>query len=118
MLSRELEVVTLLEAFHRKQRGEPIVQQDWGVGRRLAFTLRSGDMVEMDLGGTLAVCVVSSISDGQVEMKFHKDARPATEIKKVGVAGGRLAFTTRAFLRGLRRKIEVQFLGAVSLAND
>ena len=118
MLSRELEVVTLLEAFHRKQRGEPIVQQNWGVGRRLAFTLRSGDMVEMDLGGILAACVVSSISNGLVEMKFHKDARPATEIRKAGVAGGRLQFHTRAFVQGLRRKIEVQFLGAVSLAND
>ncbi len=118
VVDRELEVVTLLEAFRRKERGEPVVRTDWGVGRRLAFTLRSGDMVEMELDGVLVACVVGSVSEGLVEMRLQTDARPTSEIKKAGVSGGRLVFATKGLLQRLRRKIEVQTLGAIHTAHD
>jgi hypothetical protein len=118
VLTRELFVVTLLEAFRRKSRGEPIVQQDWGPNRRLAFTLRSGDMVEMDLDGELRPCVIGSVSDGLLEMKLHADARPAMEIRKAGRDGGRLKFTTRGLLQRLRRKLAVDQLGDLVGAHD
>ena len=118
VLKRELEVVTMLEAFRRRQRHEPIVQQDWGEGRRLAFTLRSRDMVEMELDGVRVLCVIGSVSDGLVEMKLNQDARPSSEIKKAGVQGGRLKFSTKGLLGALRRKIEIQALGSTATSNE
>lgn len=114
----ELHVVTMLDAYRRHSRGQPIVQRDWGSDGRLVCTLRNGDSVELDIGGTPTPCIVGSVSDGLVELKVHRDARPATEIRQGGRAGGRLQLTTRQFTDSFRRKLEVSPLGEVRLAHD
>jgi len=119
VLARELTVVTLLEAFRRKSRGEPVVQQEWGTNRRLAFTLRSGDAVEIDESdATRAVAVVMSVSAKQIQLIRAADARPTSEIERAGKAGGRLALTPRLFLGLQPRKLALQPLGEVRLAHD
>jgi CRISPR-associated endonuclease Csn1 len=118
VVARELAVVTLLEAVRRKQRREPIVQTEWGPNRRLAFTLRSGDVVEMMFDSQCELCVVGGISKGSTEMKLHMDARPTSELKKGGKAGGRLKFAPNQLLRALRRKVDVRPLGTTCCAND
>jgi hypothetical protein len=116
--SRELEVVTMLEAFRRKSRGEPIIQTEWGEGARLLFTIRSGEALMLLISGERVPCVVSSVSDGRVELKRHEDARAATEIRKVGIAGGRLQFTPKQLLGLLISKVAIAELGEIHSAND
>lgn len=114
----EAEVVTTLEAMQRRGRGEPVVRRNHGKGRRVVCTLRGGDAVVLRIDGVEVPCVVSSVSEGLVELKQHSDARPATEIRKAGVEGGRLKLTLRSFTRDFIRKCSVNALGGSSLAHD
>ncbi len=117
-ISREFHIVTMLEAYQRRARREGVVQKQWGAGRRLAFTLRSGDCVMLRVGQEAVPCVVASVSSRQVEFKTHPDARPATEIRQAGKEGGRLPLTMGQLARALLSKIEVSALGDVSPSND
>lgn len=117
-VGRELHVVTMLEAYRRKARREPVIRSEWGEGRRLAFTMRTGDSVELELEDRNVCCIVGSVSAGLVELKRHDDARPATEIREAGRAGGRLKLTTRQFLEAVRRKVTVTPIGEVRLSNE
>jgi CRISPR-associated endonuclease Csn1 len=114
----DAEVVTMLEAYQRKSCGEPVVRTDFGPGRRLLYTLRSGDAVELEIDGQRTPCVVSGVSDAQISLKTHTDARSAMDIRKVGVAGGRLALSIVAFHRAMRGKRSIGPIGSVVIAND
>ncbi len=119
----ELEVVTLLEAFRRKQRGAPIVQTDWGTGRRLAFTLRSGDSVSLkDREGVRCIALVTAVSDGDLHLKRVSDARPRGEARAESKAGrdtGLLRVSSaKAFFAAGVEKLVVHALGDVRRSND
>ena len=116
--TRQLKVVTTLEAYRRKSAGEAVVRTDLGLDRRLVMTIRSGEAVILRLGDSEVPCVVSSVSEGLVELKKHTDARAATEIRKVGVDGGRLQLSTRGFLNALVGKIVIGELGTCRSSND
>jgi CRISPR-associated endonuclease Csn1 len=116
--SRELEVVTMLEAFRRKSRGEPIIQTEWGEGARLLFTIRSGEAVMLVRDGARVPALISSISAGQLELKLHQDARAATEIRKGGVSAGRIVLTPQAFVNSIDAKVVLLPTGGIRIAND
>jgi CRISPR-associated endonuclease Csn1 len=113
-----LRVLTMIDAYRRKSRGEAIVQQDPASGEAIRCTIRSGDTVLLNLDGATVPCVVSSVSDGLVELKTHTDARAATEIRKAGRDGGRLKFTERGFKERFIRKLFIDPLGRDSPAHD
>jgi CRISPR-associated endonuclease Csn1 len=115
---REFRVVTMLEAYRRKSRGEPIVAHDCAEGDSIRCTIRSGDTVLLNLDGRPVPCVVSSVSDGQFELKTHTDARAATEIRQAGKEGGRLKFAERGFKDRFIRKLMIDPLGADVPAHD
>jgi CRISPR-associated endonuclease Csn1 len=114
----ELRVLTMLEAYRRKSRGEPIVQQDLSSSDPIRCTIRSGDTVLLNLDGVRTPCVVCGISEGLVELKTHTDARAATEIRKAGRDGGRLQFTDRVFKERFIRKLFIDPLGGDTPAYD
>jgi len=118
VVGREFHVVTMLEAYRRRARREPIVQRDWGAGKRLAFTLRSGDAVDIEDGGGRCFASVMSVSANQIQLIRVEDARPTTEIAKAGKAGGRLALTPKQFSQRNPRKLMIGSLGDISAAND
>lgn len=111
------ETVTVLEASRRKSRGEALVMPRARHGC-VRLTIRSGDSVLIQVDDLPIAAVVSSISENQIELKRHEDARAATEIKKGGVAAGRLVFTPKSFLLALTHKTAVQTLGDARIAND
>lgn len=105
--------VTLLECYRRQASREPIVRRDLGVGRQFLFSLSPGDFVEMydpDNATQRGIYRVASISKGDMELKFHTDARTSQELKaeraRVRVSGDRLR-------RLNARKVHVTYLGEV-----
>jgi CRISPR-associated endonuclease Csn1 len=116
----EAHVVTLIEAVLRRKCGEPIVQKDWGEGRRFLFTMRSGDAIQLSLTDfeEPQVCIVNTVSGTQMEAKHSNDARTAAEIRKAGVAGGRMVFSMKK-LFGLRAdRVEVDQLGRIRRCHE
>ena len=116
----EAHVVTLLEAVLRRKRGEPIVQKDWGDGRIFLFTMRSGDAIQLMLDGheEPQPCVVSTVSGTMMEAKLANDARSATDIKKMGVAGGRMTFSMKKLFAAQTCRISIDQLGRVRRCHE
>ena len=116
----EAHVVTLLEAVLRRKRGEPIVQKDWGEGRSLLFTMRSGDAIQIELDGhdKPQVCVVNTVSGTRMEAKLANDARSATDIRKAGVAGGRLVFSLKKLHASGACRVSIDQLGRVRRCHE
>ena len=59
------------------------------------------------------LCVVDSISDGDIELKRHTDGRTATDR---GKAKERVRLRSRGIREGLFEKVEVTYLGEVRRA--
>jgi CRISPR-associated endonuclease Csn1 len=115
----EAHVVTRLEAIESWRRGEPIVQRDWGPGKRFLFSLRSGDSVRLGLeDGNRHVCVVGAVSGSTIEVKLASDARTATEIRRAKRAGGRRTFGADALRKAGCEKVNVSAMGDVAVARD
>ncbi|MHA7838831.1 MAG: type II CRISPR RNA-guided endonuclease Cas9 [bacterium] len=109
-------VVTMLEAVLRKGRGEPVVQRDWGEGRRFRFSLRSGDCVwNPDTGRVMHVKAVSS---GVVECLDVNDARSATDVRAAGAAGGRYTASPERLRRDGLVRCVVEPLGGITASNE
>ncbi|MDA1106608.1 MAG: type II CRISPR RNA-guided endonuclease Cas9 [Planctomycetota bacterium] len=75
-------VVTRLEAVRRAAKGEPVIQRDWGAGKKFCFSLSSGDMVRMTIDGKDGLYVVRGVTEGQVEFTTANEARPIAVIRK------------------------------------
>jgi CRISPR-associated endonuclease Csn1 len=108
------EPVTLREAYRRVAAKEAIVRRDLGEGRTFVMSLAPGEFVEMDApkgtAGARGVYRVSNLSEGDMELKYHRDARAADTIKqakaRVRVSGEKL--------RALdARKVCITYLGEV-----
>jgi hypothetical protein len=76
-------VVTRLEAARRAARGEPVIQRDWGSGRRFCFSLASGDMVRMTIDDGDTVFLVRAVSGERLTLAPGTDARPVTLVRKL-----------------------------------
>lgn len=115
----EEEAVGLLECYHRRGRGEPIVNRADKDGRRLVFTLAPGEFIEMDVAegsGQRSLYRVTNISDGQSEVRLHSDGRPVTLLradKKSGRKDERVRIPASKLQRLNARKVAVTYLGEI-----
>jgi hypothetical protein len=75
-------VVTRLEAARRAVRGEPVIQRDWGPGRRFCFSLASGDMVKLTVNCREGLYLVRAVSASELEFSMATEARPVSVIKR------------------------------------
>ena len=71
-----------------------------------------GDHLLIDLEDEKQVlCRVNNISESDIELQRHNDARSATELRKI--SGGRIRRSPETLRRDNARKVEVSPLGEV-----
>jgi len=107
------EPVPLLQAYRRQAAGQPIVRRELGADRRFVFSLAPGEFLEMatpDDATKRAVYRVLSISQGDMELRLHHDARMADEVRK---SKARLRASADKLRKLLARKILVTYLGEI-----
>jgi CRISPR-associated endonuclease Csn1 len=110
-------IVSLFEAVRRRKDGEPVVQKDFGPGKKFMFTLTGNEYVLMeDKEGEEQLFRVLSISDNLIELRLHNDARPSTVVRKIKKA--RTVCTYKAFFDRKARKVLVDPLGKTLPAHD
>lgn len=108
-------VVTRFEAVRRAAKKLPVVQRNWGSDRRFCFTLASGDMVRMTVGGVDGVWLVRGVSEGQLEFTPDREARPTSVLRKVRM---RWRFSPAVAMRDNRMsRLQVSPCGAVTICN-
>ncbi len=114
-------VVSMLEAYRRKQAGQPVVQRDHGPGYRFKFSLCEFDTVEcLSTSGTREfwrVRGISEYSSGRVEIALSRitDARKPSDIAK---HKGLLRKSPKSLRELGARKLLVSPIGEVSEAHD
>lgn len=109
--------VSRFDAVARHQRGEEVIRRDHGPGKRFLFSLAGGEHVELEIPGEGACLArVTVISEGQIELVRHADARPIAVRKKT--KGARLRFSPDALRKAGARKVVVDPLGEVIAAGD
>lgn len=105
------EPVPLLEAYRRQAANERIVRRELGADKRFVLSLAPGEYLEMDTPGDAtkrAVYRVCSISEGDMELRLHHDARTADEVKK---AKARVRVSADRLRKLRAKKILVTYLG-------
>lgn len=82
------------------------------LGPEVVFTLAANDYVEMDApeGGT-QLYRIRSVSEGDIELRVHYDARPDKVVRKAGRSG--LRVNGEALRKRHARKVRVTYLGEV-----
>ncbi len=114
-------VVSMLEAYRRKQAGQPIIQRDHGPGYRFKFSLCQSDTIEcLDHSNKPALFVVRGVSQysaGQIVVGLAPvtDARKKSEMLK---SRAWLWSTPNALRERNARKLTVSPIGEVSEAHD
>jgi len=110
------EVVSMFDAYARKNADGPIINRDFGKKRKFLFSLAGHEIIELDdVDGKRSLFVIRSIekSNGKVRFVPINDARTLNDIGKAG-------FT--ALPEPLRkrncRKVVVTPLGEIRRAND
>ena len=115
--SWEGHVVTMFEAARRLRAGEPVVQRDWGAGRRFVFSVSGGDCLEVDTKfGKGTLVRVTVISGNQIECRLINDARPMTVLRTL--QGERIRLGVDASRKSHARKVLLGVLGEVYQCND
>ena len=105
------EIVSLLEAARRVSKRLPLVSRTSETGGRFVMTLSKGDMLKFDYPGSAYWVVREIMSNGQVSLVPHFEARPTKQgIKYQPTAPGLLAKNPV--------KISVDPIGRVRPAND
>ncbi len=106
-------LVSRFKAHERKREGVPVVQVDWGKGKRFKFSLAPNDFVLIaEKSGEECLYRVSGISEGDIECRLHTDGRLKKDLKRrTRLRGGSLK-------RMDFRKVRVTYLGEVIPAND
>ncbi|MCL6481830.1 MAG: type II CRISPR RNA-guided endonuclease Cas9 [Firmicutes bacterium] len=114
-------VVSMLEAYRRKQSGQPIIQRDHGPGYRFKFSLCQGDTIECqphsNKPALFVVRGVSQYSAGQIVVGLAPvtDARKKSEMLK---SRAWLWRTPNTLMECKARKLTVSPIGEVSEAHD
>ncbi len=102
--------------MQRRRRGEPIVQRDWGDNRRFKFSLSGNECLEFkDKHGDNHIYRINGISEGDIELTLHWDARTQKERRKTK---SRERASGEKLRKGKARKVRVTYLGCVIPAND
>ena len=103
--------VTRLEVHQRLCAGQPIIQQAWGPGRRLKMWLMIDDYLLIHRESGEQLCRVASLSQGDIELRAHADARTQDEVK---TAKQRIRIKSMsAFMAVCPRKVTVDYGGVV-----
>ncbi|MEO0288088.1 MAG: type II CRISPR RNA-guided endonuclease Cas9 [candidate division WOR-3 bacterium] len=111
-------VVSLLEAYKRKQQNLPIINRNFGENKKFLFSLAKGEVIELDTeNGERELFVVRVISASNNQITFVKlnDARLTTEIFKN--KKGLTAFPSSLQERNCK-KVVINILGEKHYAND
>lgn len=105
------EIVSLLEAARRIARREPILRKTNDTGDRLVMSLAKGDMVTIDDDRAPYWTVREIMSNGQVTLVPHTDARPTRQA---------VAFmpTARGLMSRNAVKLSVDPIGRIRRAYD
>lgn len=123
-------VVTLLDAYQRRKRKQPIVDRNWGENRRFKFSLTQGDIVELDVdlgdGRTSReLCLIRGVSfqgGGRLQCTHVLDARKKKDIPMSATDQERVRILYTPYVNSLNRlncrKVTVTPLGEVYPAND
>ncbi len=101
-----------------RRSGNPptIVQRDWGPDRRFKFSLAPDDYLLMDDDdGRVQLYRVASISEGDLELRLHSDARIR---KEINAAHERVRASAEKLRQRNARKVRITYLGEVLPAND
>ena len=115
----EATVVTLLEATERRRRGVPVIERVNDGSHRFICSLRSGDSVVVEIENEGDVfCTVNSVSGSKIEITRHADARLVSEIRKMGVKGGRLEISLKKLRSIFKDKVDVLPDGSVRTRRD
>lgn len=111
-------VVTRLEAHQRKAAGQPIIQREWGPGRKFKFSLSAKDylLVKQASNGERLIKLLS-VSEGTYEFRDHRDARMASEARVQG-SGARIRLSAEIMRKQRARKVRVGYLGNIVVSND
>lgn len=114
-------VVSRFDVFERLRRSEPVIVKHWPDGAVTKFTLMGNDFVVMPrVDGGRELMRVLSVSDGQIELIRHNDARPTKERRQKGqpVAGRRVITRGSDLLKRNAYKAHVGYLGEIIPMND
>ncbi len=110
-------VVSMLEAYQRKRRREPLVKRDHGAGNRFKFSMACGDVFEMEYEkGAREQFIIRAIeTSGRFRFVRLTDARKTADIK----TSGEWFSKNFSSLSGLHpQKIWFTRLGEMRYAND
>ena len=110
-------LVSRFEAIQRKRCGEPIIRRDHGKGRVFKFSVSGSEHLMIKRGAEELLYRVESISDNQLELVLHNDARPITVRKKIG-ADARVRMSPSKLKELQARKVTVSPLGEILPAHD
>ncbi len=112
-------VVSHLEANLRNQHGLPVVQRDHGPGHKFLFSLSEGDMVEYkSMGAPVRLCRVRGVSNQGSGLIIMSEATDARLKKEISDAKALFRPAAPVFLRAGGRKVRVDQLGNLVVAND
>ena len=109
--------VTRFEVQRRLAKGESVVQRAWALGKKPIMTLCKGDTLVMDNDDTRPL-VVSSLSDGDLELRPHNDARKSGDVKKSGDRKGFRISSVDDLRKRKAKKVTITPLGEVVYVGD
>jgi len=112
------EVVTRLEAHVRHNSGAAVIDRQTNSANKHLFTISSGDMLRLTIDGRVDYFVVASVSGAQIELRLHRDARPATAIRQGGKAGGRVRMGVDALRSADAERVAVTPAGRVRRSRE
>jgi hypothetical protein len=110
------EVVSTLDAMHRKRENKPIIPKTDEKGNPLVFSFMTGEIVELEKDGTRGLFVFKATSEADHSFHPVNDARLKKEIWDSG-ANVRIR-SMSAFQKAKPRKVHVGPLGEVRPAHD
>lgn len=109
-------LVSRFEAMQRVREKKPVVQRNWGSGKKFLFSLSPGDYIRVEDKGQKRLLRVVSISRDQIECRLPEDARPAKVLRKT--PGARIRFAPGRLYEVKAEKVVVTPLGEVFVAHD
>ncbi|MBI5866813.1 MAG: type II CRISPR RNA-guided endonuclease Cas9 [candidate division Zixibacteria bacterium] len=110
-------VVSLLEAYTRVRNGKPIVNRDFGPGRRFVFSVGNADILELDDPPSgRSLFRVRTVSDRLLFFRVN-DARKKDAVLKQDTFAG-LTANAETLRKRHCRKVSVTPLGIVRWSND
>ena len=110
----EGEIVSLLDAVLRKQKGLPPFEKN-RPGMKFKFSLQKGDIVSWEKDGKELLCIIRGISLPQFHLVAIKDARMKKEIQ---AAKEWYQPTVSAAFTGNMKKYNMNVFGELQRAND